>query len=188
MTGLFFGSFNPIHNGHLKIAQYLLYKGYCQRIWFVVSPHNPLKSDRSLLDEQKRLEIVKAAISGDERMQSCDVEFGLPKPSYTYATLQLLKKKWPEEEFALIIGEDNLRDFHKWRNAKEIVENYRILVYPRKGEGVSASMWENLFLIDAPLADVSSTEIREMLGEGQDISPYVPQPALPLILNYYSVK
>ena len=80
------------------------------------------------------------------------------------------------------------RDFHKWRNAKEIVENYRILVYPRKGEGVSASMWENLFLIDAPLADVSSTEIREMLGEGQDISPYVPQPALPLILNYYSVK
>ena len=162
MTGLFFGSFNPIHNGHLKIAQYLLYKGYCQRIWFVVSPHNPLKSDRSLLDEQKR--------------------------SYTYATLQLLKKKWPEEEFALIIGEDNLRDFHKWRNAKEIVENYRILVYPRKGEGVSASMWENLFLIDAPLADVSSTEIREMLGEGQDISPYVPQPALPLILNYYSVK
>ena len=89
---------------------------------------------------------------------------------------------------ALIIGEDNLRDFHKWRNAKEIVENYRILVYPRKGEGVSASMWENLFLIDAPLADVSSTEIREMLGEGQDISPYVPQPALPLILNYYSVK
>ena len=157
MTGLFFGSFNPIHNGHLKIAQYLLYKGYCQRIWFVVSPHNPLKSDRSLLDEQKRLEIVKAAIRG-------------------------------EEEFALIIGEDNLRDFHKWRNAKEIVENYRILVYPRKGEGVSASMWENLFLIDAPLADVSSTEIREMLGEGQDISPYVPQPALPLILNYYSVK
>ena len=102
--------------------------------------------------------------------------------------LSLLKKKWPEEEFALIIGEDNLRDFHKWRNAKEIVENYRILVYPRKGEGVSASMWENLFLIDAPLADVSSTEIREMLGEGQDISPYVPQPALPLILNYYSVK
>ena len=171
MTGLFFGSFNPIHNGHLKIAQYLLYKGYCQRIWFVVSPHNPLKSDRSLLDEQKRLEIVKAAIRGDERMQACDVEFGLPKPSYTYATLQLLKKKWPEEEFALIIGEDNLRDFH-----------------PRKGEGVSASMWENLFLIDAPLADVSSTEIREMLGEGQDISPYVPQPALPLILNYYSVK
>ena len=171
MTGLFFGSFNPIHNGHLKIAQYLLYKGYCQRIWFVVSPHNPLKSDRSLLDEQKRLEIVKAAIRGDERMQACDVEFGLPKPSYTYATLQLLKKKWPEEEFALIIGEDNLRDFHKWRNAKEIVENYRILV-----------------LIDAPLADVSSTEIREMLGEGQDISPYVPQPALPLILNYYSVK
>ena len=91
MTGLFFGSFNPIHNGHLKIAQYLLYKGYCQRIWFVVSPHNPLKSDRSLLDEQKRLEIVKAAIRGDERMQACDVEFGLPKPSYTYATLQLLK-------------------------------------------------------------------------------------------------
>ena len=108
MTGLFFGSFNPIHNGHLKIAQYLLYKGYCQRIWFVVSPHNPLKRDRSLLDEQKRLEIVKAAIRGDERMQACDVEFGLPKPSYTYATLQLLKKKWPEEEFALIIGEDNL--------------------------------------------------------------------------------
>ena len=104
MTGLFFGSFNPIHNGHLKIAQYLLYKGYCQRIWFVVSPHNPLKSDRSLLDEQKRLEIVKAAIRGDERMQACDVEFGLPKPSDTYATLQLLKKKWPEEEFALIIG------------------------------------------------------------------------------------
>ena len=126
MTGLFFGSFNPIHNGHLKIAQYLLYKGYCQRIWFVVSPHNPLKSDRSLLDEQKRLEIVKAAIRGDERMQACDVEFGLPKPSYTYATLQLLKKKWPEEEFALIIGEDNLRIFINGGMLKKL---WKITVY-----------------------------------------------------------
>ena len=88
----------------------------------------------------------------------------------------------------MIIGEDNLRDFHKWRNAKEIVENYRILVYPRKGEGLAATMGKIIFLLAAPLADFCSTEIREMLGEGQDISPYVPQPALPLILNYYSVK
>lgn len=188
MTGLFFGSFNPIHNGHLKIAQYLLDNGYCRRVWFVVSPHNPLKDDRSLLDGQKRLEIVKAAIRDDERMQACDIEFGLPKPSYTYDTLQLLEKQWPEEEFALIIGEDNLRDFHKWRNAKEIAENYRIWVYPRKGDAASGLMRGDLFLAEAPLADVSSTEIREMLAEGRDISSCVPQPALCLILNYYSEK
>lgn len=188
MTGLFFGSFNPVHNGHLKIAQYLLDQGYCRRIWFVVSPHNPLKSDRSLLDGQKRLEIVKAAIGEDMRMQACDIEFGMPKPSYTYATLQLLRKKWPEEKFALIMGEDNLRNFHQWRNAKEIAENYRILVYPRKGVVASGLMWENLLLVDAPLADISSTEIREMLKEGRDISPYVPSSALSLILKYYSVK
>lgn len=184
--GLFFGSFNPIHNGHLKIAQYLLYKGYCHQIWFVVSPKNPLKLDISLLDEKKRLEILQAAIAADERMQACDIEFGMPRPSYTFDTLHVLEEKWPGKEFALIIGEDNLRDFHLWRNAKTIAENYRILVYPRKGVDTSGLMWKNLFLVNAPVADVSSTEIRWKMKRGEDISSLVPVGALPLILKYYN--
>ncbi|MEG0796200.1 MAG: nicotinate (nicotinamide) nucleotide adenylyltransferase [Odoribacter sp.] len=186
--GLFFGSFNPIHNGHLKIAQYLLYKGYCNRVWFVVSPRNPLKRDSTLLEETKRLEIVKAAIAGDVRIEACDIEFTMPRPSYTLDTLRLLEKKYPNTTFALIIGEDNLRDFHLWRDASVIADNYRILVYPRKGMKTSNLMWKNLFLVDAPMADISSTEIRQKIRNNEDISAMVPANAHHLILDCYNIN
>lgn len=189
MTGLFFGSFNPIHKGHLAIAQYFLNEGYCGEVWFVVSPQNPCKEDRALLDEQKRLEIVRAAIARDGRMQACDIEFGMARPSYTFETLRLIKEKWPEKDFVLIIGEDNLHGFYKWRNAEKIAEICRILAYPRKGSASSSkTKWGSCLLVDAPLADVSSTKIREMLVRGEDISLYEPEEAVPLILKYYSME
>lgn len=185
MTGLFFGSFNPFHNGHLAIARYLLDHGYCREIWFVVSPQNPLKLDKSLLDEEKRLEIVKAAIAGDARMSACDIEFSMPRPSYTIDTLRKLEKTYPAKQFALIIGGDNLRDFHLWRDYEEIACRFRILVYPRPGVIIPAVEWKTVTVVDAPLADVSSTDIRVKLEAGRDISSDVPLQALPLIRSYY---
>lgn len=184
-TGLFFGSFNPFHKGHLAIARYLLEGGHCREIWFVVSPQNPLKQDKSLLDEEKRIEIVRAAIAGDERMKACDIEFAMPRPSYTADTLRRLEDVNPGMEFALVIGGDNLRDFHLWRNHEEIARHYRILVYPRPGVETPSTDWKNVSLVDAPLCDISSTRIREMIRSGQDVSSFVPDGALRLIEKYY---
>lgn len=186
MTGLFFGSFNPVHNGHLAIARYLLDKGICRKVWFVVSPQNPLKQDYALLGEKKRLEIICSAVEGEPGMEVCDVEFKMPRPSYTWDTLQTLEKDYPEECFALVIGGDNLRDFHLWRNYKEILCRYRVLVYPRPGIEMPGGIPEQVTLVDAPLADISSTEIREKIEAGENISRYVPVKALPLILKYYA--
>lgn len=185
MTGLFFGSFNPFHNGHLAIARYLLHNSYCREIWFVVSPQNPLKQDKSLLEESKRLEIVQAAIAGDSQMAVCDIEFTMPRPSYTIDTLQKLENNFPGKQFGLVIGGDNLRDFHLWRNYDKIVSRYRILVYPRPGIVIPEINWKNVTLVDAPLETVSSTEIRDMLSVGRDISSCVPPQAIDLIKKYY---
>lgn len=184
--GLFFGSFNPVHNGHLAIARYLLEKGFCREVWFVVSPQNPLKQNAGLLDENKRLEILRKAIAGEPGMEVCDAEFRLPRPSYTWNTLQVLKKEYPEKSFALVIGGDNLCNFHLWRNYKEILNHYRIFVYPRPGVEVPGTIPEGVTLVDAPLAAVSSTEIRAKIGAGEDISANVPAKAYPLIMKYYS--
>lgn len=183
--GLFFGSFNPVHNGHLAIARYLLDKGYCEKVWFVVSPQNPLKEDHTLLDEQKRLEIVQEAVSGDARMGVCDIEFKMPRPSYTFQTLQTLSGKYPQFDFTLIIGGDNLRDFHLWRNYEDIVSRYRILVYPRPDVIIPDVKCQNISIVDAPLSMISSTDIRRKLQHGEDVSDWVPAKALPLILKYY---
>lgn len=187
MTGLFFGSFNPVHNGHLAIARYLLDKGFCREVWFVVSPQNPLKRNKELLDENKRLEIIRAAVAGEPGMEVCDVEFRMPRPSYTLDTLQKLEKDYPEKCFALVIGEDNLRDFHLWRNHEEILRRFRLLVYPRPGVKISGVLPEQVTLVDAPLEAISSTEIREKIEAGEDVSNDVPVQAFPLIMKYYSV-
>lgn len=186
MIGLFFGSFNPLHNGHVGIARYVLDAGLCEEVWFVVSPQNPWKEDACLLDERKRLEIVSRAIAGDGRMKAVDLEFELPRPSYTYQTLSVLKERFPLTDFALIIGGDNLRDFHKWRNYRDILATYPLLVYPRPGIEVGNEIREgDIRLIEAPLSDVSSTEIRERISAGEDISPYVPESVKGLIKEYY---
>lgn len=185
LIGLFFGSFNPFHNGHLKIAQYMLLEKYCGQIWFVISPRNPLKKDFTLLDEKKRLEILNAAIAGEPRMIACDIEFNMPRPSYTIDTLTLLSQKWPDKEFVLILGEDNLQNFHLWKDAEKIADHYRMIVYPRKGIDTEEVREGNISVVNAPLADISSTEIRGKIDKKEDISALVPPGSLSFILKYY---
>lgn len=184
--GLFFGSFNPLHNGHVAIADYLLEHGYCREIWFVVSPRNPWKEDGSLLEENKRLAIVQAAIAGKTGMAASDLEFNMPRPSYTYQTLRAFRQKYPDTPFALIIGGDNLQRFHEWRHHREILNTCPLLVYPRPGIPLPPLTEGNIRLVNAPLTPVSSTAIRQMVKTGKDISSLVPPEALPLILKYYT--
>lgn len=184
-TGLFFGSFNPIHCGHLSIARYLLDGGYCECVWFVISPQNPWKKGLDLLDEQKRLEMVQQAIAGDVRMRVCDVEFGLPRPSYTYQTLRKLRQDAPEQDFALIIGGDNLQKFQDWKNYQEIIEKYTIFVYPRPGIHLPELSNARVIVVDAPQTTLSSTEIRQKIIEGKDITGDVPENVRKQIERYY---
>lgn len=185
MTGLFFGSFNPIHNGHLAIANYLLDKAYCDEVWFVVSPQNPFKRDVGLLSEELRMEMVNHAIAGESRLKVCPVELTMPKPSYTVDTLIKLSGIYPGREFALIIGADNLVGFHLWKGYREILEHWPVLVYPRPEVDVSGIRYEGVRLVDAPLSDISSTEIRCKIGHGKDISTDIPSAIRLLVLENY---
>ncbi len=185
LTGLFFGSFNPIHNGHLAIARYLLEKRHCEKLWFVVSPQNPWKQEQDLLEEQKRLEIVKEAISGEANMDVCDIEFSMPRPSYTYQALRLLKENYPEREFALIMGGDNLQKFHDWKNYREIMANHTLFVYPRPGIVLSGTEEKNVVLVNAPQIAVSSTDIRWKVRKGINLSGDVPERVVKMIEKYY---
>lgn len=184
-TGLFFGSFNPIHNGHLAIAKYLLDQGYCTDIWFVVSPQNPWKRDISLLDEQKRFQIVEQALNGEASMEASDIEFTMPRPSYTYLTLLAFQKKYPTRCFSIIMGGDNLKNFHLWKNYSDIVNHFPVLVYPRPDESIPEIEHHNIVVIQAPMSNISSTEIRKKIAAGKDISAFVPASILPLVLKYY---
>lgn len=185
LTGLFFGSFNPIHNGHLAIARYLLEKGYCETVWFVISPQNPWKQEQDLLDQQKRLEMLKLAIRGEMCMHACDIEFSMPLPSYTYQTLRLLKENNPGREFALIIGGDNWQRFHEWKNYHEILANYVVIVYPRPGVTLPVNEEKNVVLADAPQTAVSSTGIRRKVREGKTITGDVPESVVGLVERFY---
>ena len=182
VVGLFFGSFNPIHNGHVGIARYLLEKKLCAEVWFVVSP---FKVDRFLLPETDRLAIVSAAIGGIPGMKACDVEFSMSKPSYTVDTLRVLFDRYPGRRFALIIGGDNVPDFPKWKDYRWIESHCSIFVYPRPGM-VNSEESPSMTFIDAPLFPLSATEIREMIRKGDDISNLVPSEALSLIWKLYS--
>ena len=183
--GLFFGSFNPIHNWHMGIARYLLEKKLCAEVWFVVSPCNPFKVDRFLLPETDRFAIVSAAIREIPGMKACDVEFSMSKPSYTVDTLRVLFDRYPGRRFALIIGEDNVPDFPKWKDYHWIEAHCSIFVYPRPGM-VNSEESPSMTFIDAPLFPLSATEIREMIRKGDDISNLVPSEALSLIWKLYS--
>jgi len=185
VVGLFFGSFNPIHNGHVGIARYLLEKKLCEEVWFVISPCNPFKVDRFLLPETDRLAIVSAAIGGIPGMKACDVEFSMSKPSYTVDTLRVLFDRYPGRRFALIIGGDNVPDFPKWKDYHWIEAHCSIFVYPRPGM-VNSEESPSMTFIDAPLFPLSATEIREMIRKGDDISSLVPNEALSLIWKLYS--
>ena len=185
MTGLFFGSFNPIHNGHMAIAEYLLNEGYCNKVWFIVSPRNPFKTDKELLPESKRMEMVSLALSGNDRLRACDIEFGLPKPSYTADTLRKLSESYPEEQFALIMGADNLRNFHLWKDYDEILSCFPVFVYPRPQADVTNIHYNGVTLVDAPLSDISSTDIRQKVREGVDITADVPAKIVSFVVENY---
>jgi nicotinate-nucleotide adenylyltransferase len=171
MTGLFFGSFNPVHLGHVALANYLLEHTALEEVWFVVSPQNPLKREADLLPDNLRLQLVNLAIAEEEKMKGCDVEFSLPKPSYTIHTLEHLQKRYPQKEFTLIIGADNLALFHRWKDYELILAKYPLIVYPREGVDLVSlhSLYPQVQLeVGAPLYPISSTQIRELIREKKE--------------------
>ncbi|MFO8053832.1 MAG: nicotinate (nicotinamide) nucleotide adenylyltransferase [Bacteroidales bacterium] len=169
-TALFFGSFNPIHIGHLIIAGQMVENSDLDQVWFIVSPQNPFKKKKSLLKNHHRLNLVKEAIKDDWRFQANDIEFSLPQPSYTIHTLTVLAEKYPDKRFALIIGSDNLSSFHKWKNYREILEQYQIYVYPRfDHEPGELANHPSVHLVDAPRMELSANMIREGIQKGKDM-------------------
>lgn len=174
-VGLFFGSFNPVHNGHLMLANYLLEFVPLDAVWFVVSPQNPLKNQDELMPEAFRLRLVKKAIGGFARFKACDTEFHLSKPSYTIHTLNALAEEFPDIDFYLIMGADSLLNFHLWKDYTTILEKYHLLVYPRKGSTEHALMKHpSVQLVEAPLIEVSSTFIRDGFKCGKDLRFFLP--------------
>lgn len=169
-TGLFFGSFNPIHVGHLIIAEYIVEHTELKEIWFVVSPRNPLKNKQSLLNDKQRLYMVNIAIEDDPRFRSCDIEFKLPQPSYTVNTLLRLAERYPEKEFCLIMGEDNLDCIEKWYNYQYILDNYQIYVYPRDDYKTEKKReLPNIHYVDAPRIGISASMIRQGIKEKKTV-------------------
>ena len=175
--GLFFGSFNPVHIGHLIIANIMVETSDLQQVWFVVSPQNPHKSSKSLIHEFDRYDMVQAAIEGSYHLRVSDIEFNMPRPSFTVDTLAYLTDKHPEHNFALIIGEDNLRSFPRWKNHQVILANYGLYVYPRpstKNEKATLADHENVHYIEAPILDISATFIRNLVKQEKSIKYLVP--------------
>ena len=174
-TTLFGGSFNPIHNGHIRLSRHLIDKGLTDEVWLLVSPQNPLKQKQGLLDESLRLELAEMALENEPHIHASDFEFSLPRPSYTWNTLCELSKAYPERSFSLLIGADNWLIFDKWAHTDDILRNYPILVYPREGYPIDpASLPASVQLIDAPTFPYSSTQVREALSAGKDCSHMVP--------------
>jgi nicotinate-nucleotide adenylyltransferase len=174
--GLFFGSFNPIHAGHMIIAQVMATHTDLDKVWFVVSPQNPLKSSKGLLHEFDRYDLVKVAIADNNKFEVSDIEFHLPKPSYTIHTLANLSEKHPGKEFKLILGEDNLENFPQWKNYDQILEHYGVYVYPRPHVTISElKRHPRITLIDSPLLDISATYIRNCIKNNKSIRYLVPE-------------
>lgn len=184
--GLFFGSFNPIHNGHLMLANYLAEYGELDEIWFVVSPQNPFKEKKSLLADRHRLYMVEMAIQGDDRFHVCDIEFHMPQPSYTIDTLTWLSQKHPNTDFYLICGMDNIESFKKWKNYEMILKYHHLLIYPRKGySGNELLNHPSVKVVNAPEIEVSSTFIRNAIGEGRDVRFFMPKDVAKYIVDMH---
>ncbi len=172
--GLYFGSFNPVHIGHCIIASHMLQNTDLDRVWLVVSPQNPFKESVSLLNEYHRLHLVKLAMENESHIKASDIEFQLPRPSYTIDTLAYLKEKFPEHSFSIILGSDGLQNLHKWKNASVLVKDHILYVYKRPGFDIINTMKATIETIDAPLLEISSTHIREMIKQGKSIRFLVP--------------
>lgn len=174
-VGLFFGSFNPVHIGHLVIGNYMAHYTALDEVWFVVSPQNPFKDKKGLANMYDRLEMVNLAIEDSEGLKASDIEFGLPQPSYTIDTLIHLQEKHPNYDFALIMGADNLAGLHKWKNADIILRDFRVYVYPRLGyNGGELAQHPSVTLTDTPRMEISSTTLRKALEEGKTIKFFTP--------------
>jgi nicotinate-nucleotide adenylyltransferase len=188
--GLYFGSFNPIHNGHLIIAQHVLNETELKQVWFVVSPQNPFKQQKTLLNEYNRLHLVNLAIQKSTQFKAIDIEFSLPKPSYTIDTLTYLEEKYPQHQFSIIMGSDSFQNLDKWKNAENIMEHYPLYVYTRPGFAASQQLVKKLHTLKAPLLEISATHIRELIQQGKSIRYLVPEVVLEEIeqSGYYKLK
>lgn len=173
--GLYFGSFNPVHYGHLIIANHILNDTNLEKIWFVVSPQNPFKSNATLLNEYDRLHLLNVATEDDLRVKILDIEFSLPKPSYTSITLAHLQEKNPQHNFSIIMGSDSFQNLHKWKNADYIIRNYPVFVYLRPGFEVKDTLNAKLTIVDAPLLQITATQIRHLIKDGKSIRYMVPE-------------
>lgn len=188
--GLYFGTFNPIHVGHLTIANHLAEHSDLDKVWFVVTPHSPFKKKSTLLDNRQRYEMVYLATKDYQKLEPSDIEFNLPQPNYTINTLIHLQEKFPKYKFALIMGEDNLKSFHKWKNYEMILENHDIYVYPRISKGVVDHKFQDhkkIHRINAPIMELSSTFIRKSIKSGKNIRPMLPEHVWNFVdeMNFY---
>ncbi|NRD19020.1 nicotinate-nucleotide adenylyltransferase [Winogradskyella eckloniae] len=188
--GLYFGTFNPIHVGHLTIANHLAEHSDLDQIWFVVTPLSPFKKKSSLLDNYHRLEMVYQATQTYDKLKPSAIEFGLKQPNYTIDTLTYLLEKYPDHDFSLIMGEDNLKGFHKWKNYELILENHNIYVYPRISEGQIDTQFHThpkIIKVDAPIMEISSTFIRNEIKDGKNIRPLLSENVWQFIdeMNFY---
>ena len=179
--GLYFGTFNPIHIGHLIIANHLAEYSSLEQIWMVVTPHNPLKNKQTLLDDYQRLQLVFLATEDYPKIKPSDIEFKLSQPNFTVNTLAHLQDKFPQHTFSLIMGEDNLKSLHKWKNHEIILQNHEIYVYPRISSEIDATQNytfknnPNIHIVDAPVVEISSTFIRENIKKDKNVRPLLPE-------------
>ena len=188
-VGLFGGSFNPPHLGHIGLARTILEQQLVDEVWLMVSPQNPLNEQGELLDEFQRFELCQTAVEGEANILASNFEFALPRPSYTYATLEALEAAFPDHLFSLIIGGDNWAVFPKWAHWVEILANHEIIVYPRSGAPIdAATLPPTVHLVEAPLFPYSSTEIRQRLAEDQDVSEMLPAPIIARCQSLYGNK
>lgn len=182
-TGIFSGSFNPIHIGHLALANWLCEYGGLDEVWFLVTPHNPLKERNELMDDELRLEMVREAIGAYPKFKVSDFEFSLPQPSYTIDTLQALQNTYPDHLFHFVIGADNWNQIDKWKDYQSLLKKYPILIYPRKGFEIHIpAYYPHIRAVEAPLIEISSTFIRQACKEGKDVRFFLPEK----IRHYFS--
>ncbi|MFT5969859.1 MAG: nicotinate-nucleotide adenylyltransferase [Flavobacteriales bacterium] len=186
-VGLYFGTFNPIHSGHLMLATYMVNATAMDSLWFVVTPQNPDKKNQNLLEDHHRLEMVHRALEGFDKLKVTDIEFGLKKPNYTVDTLVRLREKYPETKFSLIIGEDNLYGFHKWKNHDEILKYHTLYVYPRHTDVLLKETSVPHVLVKAPRIELSSSFIRNTIKENLECRPFLPGAVFQYIdeMNFY---
>ena len=184
VIGIFGGSFNPVHNGHIMLAQYLAQHSHLDEVWLTLSPQNPLKISNSLLDDNHRLAMLNLAIERYPLLKVCDIELEMPRPSYTINTLDELSRRYPDYRFNIVIGGDNWNIIDRWKDYQRIINEYGVVIYPRPGYELSSTNYSNVVVVDAPLADISSTEIREAFANGKEARHLIPQKVAEYIIKH----